>query len=199
MNRLTASAGRIIMIALAITMLASFNAEGAKILPVKSGKGTVSADNPLLAQPATNDVKQENTSQAAGNILVDEQIGCQVISSGGILNGRSADYFHSGTINQTAIGSGLSGNLVLKHGFWQTPPNSAAGCCDTPGDANGDGQANVGDAVFLITYVFKGGAAPECLREGDPNGDCNVNVADAVFMVGYCFKDGHTPVCGCGR
>lgn len=35
------------------------------------------------------------------------------------------------------------------------------GCCRC-GDVNGDGTANVGDAVFLINYVFKGGPAPDC-------------------------------------
>jgi len=29
------------------------------------------------------------------------------------------------------------------------------------GDANGDGQLNVGDAVFMISYIFKGGLAPD--------------------------------------
>ncbi len=29
------------------------------------------------------------------------------------------------------------------------------------GDANGDGSLNVGDAVFMINYVFKGGPGPE--------------------------------------
>ncbi len=29
------------------------------------------------------------------------------------------------------------------------------------GDANGDNQVNVGDAVFLINYVFKGGPGPD--------------------------------------
>lgn len=35
-------------------------------------------------------------------------------------------------------------------------------CCTIPGDANSDGSTNVGDAVFLINYVFKGGPAPVC-------------------------------------
>ena len=30
------------------------------------------------------------------------------------------------------------------------------------GDANGDGEVNVGDAVYLISYVFKGGPPPQC-------------------------------------
>jgi hypothetical protein len=35
-------------------------------------------------------------------------------------------------------------------------------CCDVPGDANNDGSLNVGDAVFIINHVFKGGPAPIC-------------------------------------
>jgi len=35
-------------------------------------------------------------------------------------------------------------------------------CCNVPGDANGDGKVNVGDAVYIISYVFRGGPAPVC-------------------------------------
>ncbi len=31
------------------------------------------------------------------------------------------------------------------------------------GDANGDGSVNVGDAVYIINYVFKSGPAPNCV------------------------------------
>jgi len=65
------------------------------------------------------------------------------------------------------------------------------------GDANGDGSANVGDAVFLISYVFKGGAAPIPLCAGDANGDGNTNVGDAVYMISYVFKGGAPPVATC--
>jgi len=34
--------------------------------------------------------------------------------------------------------------------------------CGGGGDANGDGKVNVGDAVYLINYVFKGGLPPVC-------------------------------------
>ncbi|MCP4569755.1 MAG: hypothetical protein GY841_19415, partial [FCB group bacterium] len=55
----------------------------------------------------------------------------------------------------------------------------------------------VGDAVWMINYVFKGGDAPACLDEGDANGDCALNVGDAVFLINYVFKSGPTPMCGC--
>ena len=64
-------------------------------------------------------------------------------------------------------------------------------------DANGDGSVNVGDAVFLISYVFKGGAAPNPVCVGDANGDGSTNVGDAVYLINYVFKGGAPPVETC--
>jgi hypothetical protein len=68
--------------------------------------------------------------------------------------------------------------------------------CDCmPGDANGDGSINVGDAVYLISFVFKGGPAPTpyATCSGDANCDCAANVGDAVFIIAYVFKGGPAP------
>jgi hypothetical protein len=62
------------------------------------------------------------------------------------------------------------------------------------GDANDDESANVGDAVYLIGYVFKGGAPPPSKGEGDANGDCSDNVGDAVYLISYVFKGGAAPI-----
>jgi hypothetical protein len=67
----------------------------------------------------------------------------------------------------------------------------------TLGDANGDGTVNIGDAVYIISYVFKGGPAPEPLEAGDANCDLDVNIGDAVFIISYVFKGGPPP--GCDR
>ena len=61
------------------------------------------------------------------------------------------------------------------------------------GDANGDGGVNVADAVFIINYVFKGGAAPQPVEAGDANYDGQTNVADAVYLINYVFKGGSAP------
>lgn len=63
------------------------------------------------------------------------------------------------------------------------------------GDANGDASVNVGDAVHLIAYVFKGGPAPDPLDAGDANYDGQVNVGDAVYLIAYVFKGGPAPAC----
>ena len=67
------------------------------------------------------------------------------------------------------------------------------------GDANHDRTVNVGDAVFIVTYVFRGGPPPYPLKTGDVNGDCKVNVGDAVYLIGYIFKGGSAPEVGCAK
>ncbi len=65
----------------------------------------------------------------------------------------------------------------------------------TRGDANIDGTVNVGDGVFLINYVFKGGNAPNPLERGDANCDDGTNVGDAVYIISFVFKGGPPPGC----
>jgi hypothetical protein len=78
------------------------------------------------------------------------------------------------------------------------PCPSPTVCDCMPGDANGDGSINVGDAVYLISFVFKGGPAPTpyATCSGDANCDCAANVGDAVFIIAYVFKGGPAP-CVC--
>ncbi len=67
----------------------------------------------------------------------------------------------------------------------------------SPGDANLDGSVDIGDAVYLINYIFKGGPAPEVPNWADVNADCAVNVGDAVYLVNYVFNSGPEPQPGC--
>ena len=69
-------------------------------------------------------------------------------------------------------------------------------CCTMPGDANHDGTCNVGDAVYLVAYIFQGGNPPPCPNEGDANGDGAINVGDAVYLVRFVFQNGPAPVPG---
>jgi hypothetical protein len=61
------------------------------------------------------------------------------------------------------------------------------------GDANNDETANITDAVYLITYIFGGGPAPDPLESGDANCDDIVNVTDAVYLIQYIFDGGPDP------
>ncbi|MCK5124722.1 MAG: hypothetical protein KAR42_00555 [candidate division Zixibacteria bacterium] len=63
------------------------------------------------------------------------------------------------------------------------------------GDANGDLVINVGDAVYIINYAFKGGPPPDPVEAGDANCDGQTNVGDAVYIINYAFKGGPAPCC----
>lgn len=63
------------------------------------------------------------------------------------------------------------------------------------GDANGDGVMDLGDAIFLLNYLFKSGVAPDPLWTGDCNCDETVDLGDAVYLLNYLFKGGPPPSC----
>ncbi len=63
------------------------------------------------------------------------------------------------------------------------------------GDANGDKVIDVGDVVYLINYLYRGGPAPNPLASGDTNSDGTVDVGDVVYLINYLFKGGPAPSC----
>jgi hypothetical protein len=66
-----------------------------------------------------------------------------------------------------------------------------------PGDANFDGEINIGDAIYIVNHVFRSGPAPVLPAWADANADCNINVGDAVYLVNYVFRSGPAPILGC--
>ncbi|KPL03282.1 MAG: hypothetical protein AMJ73_07520 [candidate division Zixibacteria bacterium SM1_73] len=63
------------------------------------------------------------------------------------------------------------------------------------GDANGDGEINSVDVVYLISYLFRNGPAPDPLWVGDCNCDETINSSDVVCLIDYLFKGGPPPGC----
>ena len=62
-----------------------------------------------------------------------------------------------------------------------------------PGDANADGQWDLSDAVYLLSYLFAGGKELPCLEAVDTNDGGRVDVADAVWLLLYLFASGPEP------
>jgi hypothetical protein len=63
------------------------------------------------------------------------------------------------------------------------------------GNPNGDNDVNVGDAVFMINYVFREGPAPDPWQLGDANCDGTLDVGDVVFLIAAAFRYGPQPEC----
>ncbi|MCP4568847.1 MAG: hypothetical protein GY841_14815 [FCB group bacterium] len=76
--------------------------------------------------------------------------------------------------------------------FSAIPNQSLAYNC---GDVNNDCCPSIGDAVYLINFVFKEGPQPIPLSSGDVNCDGRINVGDAVYMINFIFKSGDWPCC----
>ena len=76
------------------------------------------------------------------------------------------------------------------------------GCCQNRGNADGiihsGNPCDVADLVYLVNYIFKGGAAAPCEEEGNADaqeagGGLLINVADLTYLVNYLFKGGNEP------
>jgi PKD repeat protein len=65
------------------------------------------------------------------------------------------------------------------------------------GDANDDGMVDISDVVYLIAYIFSGGAPPSPLLAGDANCDHAVDISDVVYLIAYIFSGGAKPCAAC--
>ncbi len=63
------------------------------------------------------------------------------------------------------------------------------------GDANSSGGLSISDAVFVIAYIFGGGAAPQPLLAGDADCSGIITISDAVFLIAHIFGGGPAPAC----
>jgi hypothetical protein len=80
--------------------------------------------------------------------------------------------------------------MLARVSGWNPDP---AGC----GDANSDGEVDISDVVFLIAYIFSGGAPPDPLEYGNVNCDSAVDISDVVYLISYIFSGGSAPCAGC--
>jgi hypothetical protein len=65
------------------------------------------------------------------------------------------------------------------------------------GDADGGGDIDIADAVYLVNYIFSGGTAPGPLASGDADCDDGITIADVVYLVSYIFSGGPAPCATC--
>jgi hypothetical protein len=61
------------------------------------------------------------------------------------------------------------------------------------GDADGDGRLGVTDAIRVLDFLFRGGAAPGCRESADLDNDGAIRVNDPVFALNHVFLGGPPP------
>ncbi|MEZ5358091.1 MAG: M6 family metalloprotease domain-containing protein [Candidatus Zixiibacteriota bacterium] len=65
------------------------------------------------------------------------------------------------------------------------------------GDANNDWGVAIGDVVFIVNYIFKGGPPPPIPAAADADCGGSVNIGDAVYLINYIFRGGPAPCANC--
>lgn len=75
------------------------------------------------------------------------------------------------------------------------PSNEAIGVRYIAGDANADGAVELGDAVYVLNYLFRNGPEPSPMESGDANCDGTVKFGDVIYLINYLFRDGPPPGC----
>jgi len=71
--------------------------------------------------------------------------------------------------------------------------------CYTCGDADGSQAVDIDDVVFVITYIFDGGPAPQPLLSGDADCSFMVDIDDVVYLITFIFSGGPAPCENCSR
>jgi len=61
------------------------------------------------------------------------------------------------------------------------------------GDADGSLGVDIDDAVYLISYIFAAGPAPDPLSTGDADCSGGIDIDDVVYLITYIFAGGNPP------
>jgi hypothetical protein len=65
------------------------------------------------------------------------------------------------------------------------------------GDADGSGEVDIDDAVYLISYIFSGGPPPDPPEAGDADCSGDSDIDDVVYIIQYIFAGGPAPCDAC--
>jgi serine protease len=117
-------------------------------------------------------------------LATNQEVRDAVISTADNIYGIPGNYPYYGK-----LGSGRVNALRAVQEFRPDPP--------PPGDANTDFYINVGDVVYLVTYIYKAGPPPDPWCVGDATDDGLVDVGDIVYLVNYLYHQGPAPLDGC--
>jgi hypothetical protein len=69
-------------------------------------------------------------------------------------------------------------------------PAAESGVRFLRGDANGDGDRDLGDGIFDLQALFQGARQPGCYDAADSNDDGEFDIGDAIYLFSWLFLGG---------
>lgn len=173
-------------------------------IPLRYGDGTsklTAASVQLLGRANSFLTKSAIIDPDSQTILISLMDDTAVVAGSGILAkiifeiSDSASVGDTFWIEETIIPTDES--LLVSTSWGSFEPFYVAGCVTVEpfraGDVNKNGAINLGDIIYLVNYLYKGGPAPNPSRLGDATSDGITNLVDLVFLVNYVFKGGPGP------
>lgn len=149
---------------------------------------SLSADLPSSVNigPNTVEITVENFgSQPVFGALVCLYKGAEVFETG------YTDVAGQVTLYPNPLTAGEVQVTVTAHNFLPFDGSMEVGT--KAGDLTGDGEVDLGDAIFLLNYLYKNGPAPNPLSLGDLNCDGEVEMGDIIYLINYLYKNGPPP------
>ena len=100
-------------------------------------------------------------------------------------------------VDQTSNGDYVVGGFTNSFGaggydFYLTHRETPSYTC---GDADSSGSVNVGDYIYLVNYINRGGPAPKPLEAGDADCSGAVDSDDMDYLSDYLWNSGPEPCC----
>ncbi len=159
--------------------------QGAGVFTITDAVNTQLSDNPI---PAKDYAKHTSAGTFIGTF--DGPTIWRVDWTAPVSDLGQIDFYLAGNAANASFDN--TGDFIYSTSASSSPP--APDCQGLCGDANHDATVNVSDAVYIINYVFVGGAPPQPVQAcGDANTDSGVNVSDAVYVINYVFIGGSAP------
>ena len=86
--------------------------------------------------------------------------------------------------------------LVANEDQKDTNGNNVGDACDwICGDADGSGSINILDIAYIISYLYRGGPAPDPPQKADVDHSGSTNILDVGYLVSYLYRSGPAPNC----
>ncbi len=163
------------------------------LTPDETTRGGAAISNSVVIYPTgqlqDNEAYQLLTGGYTGNVTATDvsallSFGKRSLPAGGQTS------FAGAIVISTVSPSDLESKAADIRNFY-SPPTYVCG------DADGSGSITIGDAVFLINYIFGGGPAPNPLVSGDSDCSGSISISDAVYLINFIFGGGPAPCASC--
>ena len=117
--------------------------------------------------------------------------GDSLASWGGLKAVAWADLFQGGALLVGGIVTFFLGLSAC--GGWESFSTANADKLHMVLDASHDGLVNITDAIVILSYLFTGGPAPQCMDAADVLDSGTVDISAAINLLNFLFLGGTSP------